>query len=190
MNKQILKKIKSESGASLVLAILVFLICALVGSTILAAATASSGTITSAWQNDKDVYTLKSTEKILEQSFTDKTWKAVDYPSRDTNGKITAIPTSSTADDMYQYLCIQTFNEGTAQKTLKYTLSDTSLKNTSYDVNVTVKMDDSYNITAVFSMTGSSRTVNLYMSAATATGTTTRTKGAAVSWNRPVVTVQ
>jgi len=190
MNTLMRQKLKSKSGASLVLAILVFLICALVGSTILAAASASSGTITTAWQNDKEVYTLKSTEKIFEQSFTDKTWKSVDYPSKDENGKITPIPTSLSADDMYQYLCIQTYNEGTAQKSLKYTLSDPSLNKTSYDVNVTVIMDDSYNITAVFSMSGSSRTVNLHMSAATGTGDTPRAKGSAVSWGRPVVTVQ
>jgi hypothetical protein len=192
MNNSMRKKLKSKSGASLVLAILVFLICALVGSSILAAATASSGTLTTAWQNDKDVYTLKSAEKLFEPYFEGQTWKSGSYTNIDsTTGKIKDVPASSTMDTLYQYMCIVNYNNnGSANtvQTITYTLGNTSLNTT--PVTATVTMDASYNITASFAMTGSSRTVELHLSAATGTGDTTRAKGAAVSWNQPIVTVK
>jgi len=186
MNKQILKKIKSESGASLVLAILVFLICALVGSTILAAATASSGTLTTTSKNDKSTYTLISAEKLFVQSFDNKIWKAGDYSKIDSAGKIEDVPSLPTMNNLYQYLCVCTYNDGSASYSLIYTLNDDASTN----VNVAVTMDDTYSINAVFTQTDSSRTVVLNLPGATATGTTTRTMGASVGWSNPSVTVK
>lgn len=187
MNKQILKKIKSESGASLVLAILVFLICALVGSTILAAATASSGTITTSWHNEKDVYTLKSAETLFEQNFENKTWKSADETNRDTTTyKITDVPTVSTMDNLYRYLCCKTYNDGSAVQTIEYTLGSTSVSST--PVDITVNMDDKYNITAVFSMKDSTRTIKLYLPG-TVGSDSEKVVNYTVSWSQPVVTV-
>ena len=179
------KKLKSKSGASLVLAILVFLICALVGSTILDAASASSGTLTNTWQEDKDVYALKSAEKILEPSFEiSNAWNADDYAQ--TSNKITEIPSSMDLTNMYKVFCIHTYNDSSYTETMKFTLNTTP----ALIVNAVITMDDSYNVTAVFTKDGTSRKVSAYFPATTSNGTNAKERGKGVIWRDPVITVE
>ena len=189
MNKQILKKIKSESGASLVLAMLVFLVCALVGATILSAATSSAGTLTNTWQEEKDVYVLKSAEKLVADSFSTVTWKANIYENeKDDTGKITASTASTSLKDLYNVLCIKTYNNSSAVQSLTLKLGNSSTAVD--DVNAEISMDADYNVTAVFSSANMARKVQVFIPASSSTGTTTRDKGAIVTWRQAVVTVQ
>lgn len=65
MRKAILLKIKSERGASLSMAILLFMVCAVVGGVILAAATAAGGRASQLAENDQRYYNVTSAAQLL-----------------------------------------------------------------------------------------------------------------------------
>lgn len=186
MNRLVGKKLKSKSGASVALAILVFLVCALVGSTILAAATSSSGTLTTTWGADKDSYALKSAAKILKPSFEGQVWTA--DTTKLVNGKLPAV---STADlkTLYDAMSTTTYNGAQADVNLTFTVgnADTANGNT---VKVSITMDSSYNVTAVFTKDGATRKVTEYFPAATASGDQTQAQGTKVSWETGIITIQ
>ncbi|MCH3960580.1 MAG: hypothetical protein LKF53_00545 [Solobacterium sp.] len=181
------EKLKSKSGASLVLALLVFLFCAMIDSTVLAAAMSSSGTLTSTWENDRDVYLLKSAAGLMNPSFEKKIWKASEHTIKD--GQIT-VPASSTMDTLYDALCIATYNNSKvpAVQSITFTLGDTSISTA--PVTAAITMDDSYNVTVIYTKNGTARKVTQYFSAATADSNTTQGKGSSVTWNDPVITIQ
>lgn len=64
------RKLKSENGASLALALLFFVICAMVGSVVLAAATAAAGRIANLQKSDQARYTLESAADLIESQLT------------------------------------------------------------------------------------------------------------------------
>lgn len=179
------EKLKSKSGASLVLALLVFLFCAMIGSTVLAAAMSSSGTLTTTWENDRDVYLLKSAAGLMDPSFENKTWKASEHTIKDQQ---IDLPASSTMDTLYDALCIKTYNTGSAKQSITFTLGDTSIS--TVPVTAAITMDDSYNVTVIYTKNGTARKVTQYFSAATADSSTTQGKGSSVTWNDPVITIQ
>ena len=72
MKKTILAKLKSESGASLMAALLFFIMCATVGSIILAAATASSGRLAGLKRNEQDHYAVNSAADLFSEILKDK----------------------------------------------------------------------------------------------------------------------
>ena len=60
-----MKKLKSNSGASLSLALLLFVVCAVVGSVILAAVTAGSGRMSKLAEMDQRYYSVTSAAELL-----------------------------------------------------------------------------------------------------------------------------
>ncbi|MBP3876728.1 MAG: hypothetical protein J6E44_02070 [Lachnospiraceae bacterium] len=65
MIQTIRKKLKSEDGASLMLALLFFVICAMVASVILAAATAAAGRISKLEETNQDRLALESAAGVI-----------------------------------------------------------------------------------------------------------------------------
>lgn len=63
-----MKKLKSNSGASLSLALLLFVVCAVVGSVILAAVTASSGRMSELAKMDQRYYSVTSAAELLKDT--------------------------------------------------------------------------------------------------------------------------
>lgn len=187
MNRLIRTKLKSRSGASLVLAILVFLICALVGSTVLAAAGSASGTITNTWEADRQVYLMKSAAEMFNPGFEGKIWKKSEVKTQADGVKL-IVPGTAEMNTLYNAMACVTYNEGSAKQSLTFKVGSAPV--TVSDVKAEVTMDDSYNVTAVFTMDGSVRSVTAYISASTETGSDTRTKGTSVLWNQAVITVQ
>ncbi len=59
------KKIRSQSGASLLYALLVFLVCAVVGSVVLVAGTAASGRMSQIAEMDQRYYSVNSAARLL-----------------------------------------------------------------------------------------------------------------------------
>lgn len=183
MNKMI-RKFKDKSGASLMLALLVFLICAMVGASVLAAATASTGVVTTTWTDDADVYAMKSAATMFNDTFTSAHWQSA-TETKNTDNTLNK-PTSINLDTLYQGLCIVTYNKngaGSAKETLTITAGGKT-------VNADVTMDSSYNVTAVFTTSNSVRKVTSVINASPSEGTDTRAKGASVSFLTPVITVQ
>lgn len=186
MDKSIRKKLKSKSGASLMLALFVFLICAMVGATILAAASASSGVVTTTWTDDADVYAMKSAAALFDDTFENATEFNANNAEyvKDNDGTI-KVPTSTTLDTLYKTLCVYEYNQnaGSISETITMTVN-------SKDIQASVTMDDSYNVTAVFTMTGSTRKVTSAINASPTTGNTPRERGNSVSFLPANITVQ
>ena len=65
-----LKKLASESGASLSFALLLFLVCATVGGVVLAAGTIASGRFSELVKMDQRYYSVTSAAQLLESELT------------------------------------------------------------------------------------------------------------------------
>ncbi len=65
MRKRILKKLNSRRGASLTFALLLFLVCAAVGSVVLTAATATAGRASGNYEYDQRYYAVMSAADLL-----------------------------------------------------------------------------------------------------------------------------
>lgn len=72
MNR-IKKKIRSQTGASLTFALLLFLVCAVVGSVVLTAGTASAGRMSKITESDQRFYNVNSAARLLIQLIDGKT---------------------------------------------------------------------------------------------------------------------
>lgn len=73
MKDKILKKLGSEKGASITFALLLFLVCTVLSSVILSAATAASGRMARMAQTDQKYYSVTSAAELLKDIFKDKT---------------------------------------------------------------------------------------------------------------------
>lgn len=67
MKKAVLQKLKSEYGATLSMALMLFMICAVAGAIILAAATVASGRFSQLTESDARYYTVISSAELLAQ---------------------------------------------------------------------------------------------------------------------------
>ena len=95
------RKLKSENGASLALALLFFVICAMVGSVVLAAATAAAGRIANLQKSDQARYTLESAADLIESQLTGWSYVRTGATKTDEAGKVRSAPqgTSGTRTD-------------------------------------------------------------------------------------------
>ena len=73
MTQAIKKKLRSNEGASLMVALLFFVMCATVGSIILAAATASSGRLANLRKEDQSYYAITSAADLFAEMMEGKT---------------------------------------------------------------------------------------------------------------------
>lgn len=73
MKKRILKKLRSERGASITFALLLFLVCAVVGSVVLAAGTVAAGRIANMARMDQKYFSVASAVQLLEEELDKKT---------------------------------------------------------------------------------------------------------------------
>ncbi len=69
MKNRIMNKLRSESGASITFALLLFLVCAVLCSVILAAATAASGRVKRLPETDQRYYAVTSAAELLMDDF-------------------------------------------------------------------------------------------------------------------------
>ena len=65
-------KIRSNRGASLIFALLLFLVCTVIGSVVLAAGTASAGRMSQLGESDQRYYSVASAAQLLAKELTDK----------------------------------------------------------------------------------------------------------------------
>lgn len=65
------RKLKSNSGATLMVALLFFVVCAVTGSMILLSATVASGRVKDMRENDQNYYAVRSATKFLEKKLTE-----------------------------------------------------------------------------------------------------------------------
>ena len=72
MNKM-KRKLRSQTGASLTFALLLFLVCAVVGSVVLVAGTAASGRMSKIAESDQRYYSVNSAARLLIKMIDDET---------------------------------------------------------------------------------------------------------------------
>ena len=65
--RKVIKKLKSDTGATLMMALLFFVVCAVTGSMILVSATASSGRLENMKRRDQNYFAVMSAIKMCEQ---------------------------------------------------------------------------------------------------------------------------
>ncbi len=73
MKNKILKKLRSQTGASITFALLLFLVCAVLCSVIITAATASSGRMSQIAETDQRYYAVSSAAELLQALIDGKT---------------------------------------------------------------------------------------------------------------------
>lgn len=71
------KKLRSQDGATLILALLFFVVCAAIGSVVLTAASVSAGRLKNIQSGDQHRYAVRSARSVLEKELTEGSFKAV-----------------------------------------------------------------------------------------------------------------
>lgn len=185
------------------LALLVFLICAMVGSVVLASATAAAGRIKGIKEDDQTLYTLTSSA----QMFADEIGKMTcDYQVA--TGETVPTPTITPADAALKSLMDNLVKDLGNEKAMNLSFADKSFDNTALKdkaVTAKAKMELNYDLVITLSIEGDSTSpvVTLKMDgvpyeniAPSATPSYGRYNGSDntayplyVTWNNPVITV-
>ena len=76
-------KISSQRGASLTFALLIFLVCAVVGSVVLTAGTAASGRMSKVTEMDQRYYSVNSAARLLTDTIKDKSVVVIETKPND-----------------------------------------------------------------------------------------------------------
>lgn len=148
------QKLKSQTGASITFALLLFLVCAVVGSAVLVAGTAAAGRMSKIAETDRRYYAVNSAARLLADTIQEKPLEIVKKETAETaatgpvytidgepfsypDSPITSIPIE--AAYWLGYLGEEKISES---KILKLTLStdDTELNN-----SIGVKIDETIN---------------------------------------------
>ena len=124
MKKTVVEKLKSESGASLALALLFFLICVVIGSIVLTSATTASGRLANIADNDRRYYSVSSAT-----SFVKEIVEKDDYSCYSNGGNIS-------------YDSSDSFMDVFSEKVLKYVLSSETSYSTDKNFTMTISGDD------------------------------------------------
>ena len=74
MREKLMKKLHSDRGASLTFALLLFLVCAAVGSVVLASATATAGRVSENYDYDQRYYAVTSAAELLRSALGGQTF--------------------------------------------------------------------------------------------------------------------
>lgn len=138
------EKITSSEGVTILIALLFFMMCAVVGSIILTAATAASGRLSTLRETEKDYYITSSAAEFLKDSI-----EGTEVEIRTSNGT-TAYYIDGSQVQAAEDVLVNLLNATT--KKLTYTMevhSGGSSSDNTVDVNIDMTVDDDYQITAV-----------------------------------------
>ena len=155
------KKLQSRSGASIIIALFIFLFCAFVGASILVIASTTTGELSDKQKSDQAYYTLTSLADYLSGELTDTTYYYdVVYTELHPEGQITSrlYPNSgifnsalkSMADDVSTNLSHDNTNPSNTE-VMYFTFSAEAVSSTalgSDPVRVQLVMNSDYDITA------------------------------------------
>ena len=159
------RKLRSESGVTLLMALLFFLLCALGSSVVLAAGSTASGRIAGLEQDQQAFYTVTSAAQVLQESIGEGEFTAVaettveaggsSYPFTKRDYVDPVNPTKSCLlGNLMKNASIEVYNDGGTRKAYTDTLtiqpeSDSDLFGT---VKAQFTMDENYNISIVLAL--------------------------------------
>lgn len=90
MRKRIVNKLRSRTGASITFALLLFLVCAVLCSVIITAATAASGRMSQIAETDQRYYAVSSAARLLQKQIDGKTVSIVEVAETEYSTTYTA----------------------------------------------------------------------------------------------------
>ena len=99
MKKRILYKLRSQTGASISFALLLFLVCAVLCSVIITAATAASGRMSRIAETDQQYYAVTSAAELMKDLIDGKTVKI----EKITEGERTEIYSNDSVNSSTKY---------------------------------------------------------------------------------------
>ena len=153
------KKLSDNSGASLLIALLFFMICAVIGSMIITISMAASGRMQNLKDNQQSYYTVYSAVKLLTQEITENKYSKYKYQIVNTSDNTSNVPESTyqeeptgqlkellkkAADTIFQ--SVESNPNITYQDTLTISLSSNLEGLTISPVTVQFQMDAQYEI--------------------------------------------
>lgn len=163
-------RIHSNSGATILLALLFFLLCSLAGSVILTAGSAASGRISGLQETEQSFYSVTSAAQVLKEEIEGQEFQA--YTENDGYPSYTKEP-----DCKFKDFLIDAFEEiyegkkpVTGEVNLAIRPSSDNQKKVTGTVNAEFIMKDDYTIEITFSQEGSEK----YLCKLTATPQVTR----------------
>ena len=139
MREKIHKKLRSRTGASISFALLLFLVCMVVGAVVLAAGTTAAGRISKAVEMDQRYYSVTSAAELLAQELNNekviitrskevKKTVTTEYKvtsAEDENGVVTITVTPSTPSTSYEATYSTKFNPASVQPVDVVVIGDT-----------------------------------------------------------------
>lgn len=159
MGQRLTRKLKNDGGVTLVLALVFFLICAVIGSVVLAAATSASGRMAGLVQQQQSYYTVSSAAEYFRDETLSRTvtlnQSAVreNADSTDTEDLKFGDPEIRVSSDAERKQVVNAavggvLDSGSYDQELNVHVGDSSFS----DVHVRFTMDSNYNIRAVFTL--------------------------------------
>ncbi len=122
--ERIRAKLKSETGASITYGLLLFLVCAVLSSVILVAATAAAGRISNLAETDQRYYSVTSAAELVKKAIDGKEAKVITYKDGELqitiykNGEVNSDKCNAILEDLVKQ---NLQNSGTGSLSLKVT---------------------------------------------------------------------
>jgi hypothetical protein len=152
-----INRIRSEQGATILIALLFFLLCAVAGSVVLAAGTSAAGKVTSLAAEEQSYYSVTSAARLLKSEidgkglycYTSGNSATVNYysePDSDLRSALeTAVAAMVTGSDTYEDTLTVKTEDNTANEVMGTVTGKLKIDN-KYNIEITLtsSLDDSY----------------------------------------------
>lgn len=189
--KACISKLRSQKGASLILAAVYFLICAFVGGTVLAAATSGSAHLKDRKSDEQAFLVQRSAARVIEQelSVTDGYLQAVITPGETPALELTNASPSELQELVAQAALVRYKGEkATVDETTEGDLTLTmSADSVSDVVSVHYEVGDNYDLTVSLKGEDGTGILYVFMKASVSEITRDSVTITTVTWNDPVI---
>lgn len=164
---RIIKKLRSDKGASITFGLLLFLICAIISSVVLVAGTGAAGRMSGMSKTEQRYYSVSSTAKLITDQLKDASATVIkigdqQYLVSGSDLKPISEDPASAIDSLPEYIAYKTGSFDGSGGSFKLELDMKQLNEDASDVSIdatvdnndklTLKIDDhDYNMTLVFS---------------------------------------
>lgn len=154
-------RIRSNSGATILLALLFFLLCAMAGSIILSAGSAAAGRISGLKETEQSFYSVTSAAQVLREEIEGQEFRAytetIDGVS--TGGPVYEVMPESKLGKVLEKAIIEIYEDkqSTADANLTISPSDAEYKDILGEVKANLVMTDDYKIEITFTVNDSQK---------------------------------
>lgn len=154
----IAQKLKSRRGASIILALMFFLVCAVIGGAVLASSVSNAGRLSHQAEEQQAYLTVSSAAKLVRDELSGISFSAVDTDHPDLLNSFDLVSDANSLSDVVSEM-VKDIYDGVQTMTLYHDFSVSSDDPALEDVTALLTMSDSgsgkYSITVVLSLDGS-----------------------------------